>query len=66
MTALFNPDLDNSDSPDFIGQLLSDLLEAGFHLAPPQEKMVEEQDWVRLTQSQFAPIQIGKRIWVVA
>ena len=65
VTALFNPDLDNSDSPDFIGQLLSDLLEAGFHLAPPQEKMVEEQDWVRLTQSQFAPIQIGKRIWVV-
>ncbi|MFC5432011.1 50S ribosomal protein L11 methyltransferase [Paraburkholderia denitrificans] len=26
---------------------------------------VEEQDWVRLTQSQFAPIQIGERIWVV-
>jgi ribosomal protein L11 methyltransferase len=65
VTALFNPDLDNSDSPDFVGQLLSDLLEAGFHLTPPQEKIVEEQDWVRLTQSQFAPIQIGKRIWVV-
>jgi ribosomal protein L11 methyltransferase len=26
---------------------------------------VEEQDWVRLTQSQFDPIQIGQRIWVV-
>jgi ribosomal protein L11 methyltransferase len=26
---------------------------------------VAEQDWVRLTQSQFDPIQIGKRIWVV-
>ncbi|TKC90955.1 50S ribosomal protein L11 methyltransferase [Trinickia terrae] len=26
---------------------------------------VEEQDWVRLTQSQFEPIPIGKRIWVV-
>ena len=26
---------------------------------------VEEQDWVRLTQSQFEPIQIGQRIWVV-
>jgi ribosomal protein L11 methyltransferase len=26
---------------------------------------VEEQDWVRLTQSQFDPIPIGKRIWVV-
>ena len=26
---------------------------------------VAEQDWVRLTQSQFAPIHIGKNIWVV-
>jgi ribosomal protein L11 methyltransferase len=26
---------------------------------------VEEQDWVRLTQSQFDPIPIGQRIWVV-
>ncbi|CAB3804209.1 Ribosomal protein L11 methyltransferase [Paraburkholderia caffeinitolerans] len=26
---------------------------------------VEEQDWVRLTQSQFDPIQIGERVWVV-
>ena len=26
---------------------------------------VADQDWVRLTQSQFAPIHIGKRIWVV-
>ena len=26
---------------------------------------VEDQDWVRLTQSQFDPISIGKRIWVV-
>ncbi|WP_323121518.1 50S ribosomal protein L11 methyltransferase [Burkholderia alba] len=26
---------------------------------------VEEQDWVRLTQSQFEPIHIGEKIWVV-
>lgn len=26
---------------------------------------VADQDWVRLTQSQFAPIHIGKNIWVV-
>jgi ribosomal protein L11 methyltransferase len=26
---------------------------------------VAEQDWVRLTQSQFEPIHIGRRIWVV-
>lgn len=28
-------------------------------------RRVEEQDWVRLTQSQFDPIHIGKNIWVV-
>ncbi|UDG82197.1 Ribosomal protein L11 methyltransferase [Candidatus Vallotia cooleyia] len=26
---------------------------------------VQEQDWVKLTQSQFKPIHIGQRIWVV-
>lgn len=26
---------------------------------------VEEQDWVRLTQSQFDPIQISSRLWIV-
>jgi len=28
-------------------------------------RVVEEQDWVRLTQSQFDPIHIGQNIWVV-
>jgi len=28
-------------------------------------RKVAEQDWVRLTQSQFEPIHIGNRIWVV-
>ena len=34
---------------------------------PAQIRMdtIEETDWVRLTQSQFAPIHIGKNIWVV-
>lgn len=27
--------------------------------------MVEEQDWVRLTQSQFDPIKISQRLWIV-
>ena len=65
VTALFNPDIDASGSAEFIPELLVALKEAGFQLAHPQEKTVEEQDWVRLTQSQFAPIQIGERIWVV-
>ena len=65
VTALFNPALDDSASAQFIPELLASLKEAGFKLSVPQEKIVEEQDWVRLTQSQFAPIPIGKRIWVV-
>lgn len=28
-------------------------------------RCVADEDWVRLTQSQFAPIHIGKNIWVV-
>src|SRR5882757_2382841 len=30
-----------------------------------QTREIEDQDWVRLTQSQFDPIAIGERIWVV-
>jgi len=63
--ALFNPEIDDSGCAEFIPELLASLKEAGFQLSPPQERIVEEQDWVRLTQSQFAPIQIGERIWVV-
>jgi len=65
VTALFNPEIDDSGNANFVSQLLVSLKEAGFHLSPPEEKIVEDQDWVRLTQSQFAPIQIGERIWVV-
>ena len=65
VTALFNPEIDDSGTTNFIPKLLASLQEAGFNLSAPQEKVVEDQDWVRLTQSQFAPIQIGERIWVV-
>ena len=65
VTALFNPEIDQSDALDFISNLLASLKDLGFDISPPEERRVEEQDWVRLTQSQFAPIQIGKRIWVV-
>lgn len=38
----------------------------GLEAVPPFEtRDVADQDWVRLTQSQFEPIAIGKRIWVV-
>jgi ribosomal protein L11 methyltransferase len=41
------------------------LSEEGFQVNMPTELTVEEQDWVRLTQSQFDPIQVGQRLWVV-
>jgi len=65
VTALFNPEIDDSDLVTFTPELLASLKEAGFNLSIPEVKIVEEQDWVRLTQSQFNPIRIGERIWVV-
>jgi ribosomal protein L11 methyltransferase len=41
---------------------------AAINLAAPPSfsvRNVADEDWVRLTQSQFAPIHIGKNIWVV-
>lgn len=37
------------------------------HMPTPEHylRFVTDQDWVRLTQSQFEPMLIGKRIWVV-
>jgi ribosomal protein L11 methyltransferase len=46
-------------------EISSALTEAGFQINTPSERSVEEQDWVRLTQSQFEPIQVGQRLWVV-
>ncbi|HET6719317.1 MAG TPA: 50S ribosomal protein L11 methyltransferase, partial [Rhodocyclaceae bacterium] len=38
----------------------------GLKAAPPIDVVVvEEQDWVRLTQSQFDPIRISDRLWIV-
>ncbi|WP_338860620.1 50S ribosomal protein L11 methyltransferase [Mycetohabitans rhizoxinica] len=40
--------------------------EAGLPALPAfTARDVQEQDWVRLTQSQFEPIHVGQRIWVV-
>lgn len=59
VVALFNED---NLSTSEISQALS---EEGFRVGIPTERVVEEQDWVRLTQSQFDPIQVGQRLWVV-
>ena len=39
---------------------------AGFTVVPPYTtEQVAEQNWVQLTQSQFAPIRITDRLWIV-
>ena len=58
--ALFSDDQNRS-----IDNLMAELSEAGFAVIPPQEVLIEDQDWVRLTQSQFEPIQVGQNIWIV-
>src|SRR5208282_3394821 len=38
------------------------------NLDPAQDfevSRIEDQDWVRATQSQFKPVQISRRLWVV-
>jgi len=40
--------------------------EAGMSAVPPfQTQAVEDCDWVRITQSQFPPVRISERLWIV-
>lgn len=60
LSVLFDSDI---DIPAVLQQLQQ---EAGLASIPPcQIETVEEQDWVRLTQAQFDPIPISKRLWIV-
>jgi len=36
VTALFNPEIDHSDAPDFISNLLASLKDLGFDISPPR------------------------------
>jgi ribosomal protein L11 methyltransferase len=60
LSALFDPDTDVSAA---IGAAA---LAAGLATTPAfQSELLAEQDWVRLTQAQFDPIQISPRLWIV-
>lgn len=39
--------------------------DCGIETPPYEVVLLPEQDWVRLTQSQFDPIQISERLWVI-
>ncbi|MBS0423482.1 MAG: 50S ribosomal protein L11 methyltransferase [Proteobacteria bacterium] len=60
ISALFN---ENAD--------INKILRYVAHIAQSDQQLnyrterIEEQDWVRLTQSQFGPIQISPRLWIV-
>ena len=60
VTALFEPAGD-------LNQRVQNAAKAiGIAVPPaPTFEPVEEQDWVRLTQSQFDPIRINERLWIV-
>ncbi|GAB1719506.1 MAG: [LSU ribosomal protein L11P]-lysine N-methyltransferase [Nitrosospira sp.] len=60
MTALFGADAD-------IPAMMKAAIRAARLSDPPAyiTTSIEEQDWVRVTQSQFGPIQISSRLWIV-
>jgi ribosomal protein L11 methyltransferase len=58
--ALFDP------ADDLIGRIAAATVAAGIDDLPEIElDEVAEQDWVRLTQSQFDPIRVNDRLWIV-
>jgi ribosomal protein L11 methyltransferase len=60
IAALFEPDA------DIAAALLAASREAGLTEAPTYTiETVAEQNWVQLTQSQFEPIRVSERLWIV-
>lgn len=58
--ALFEPDTDVAK------MLAAAALEVGLSEAPAFAiEEIEEQNWVQLTQSQFDPIRVSERLWIV-
>ena len=59
VSALFDEDVD-------ISQIMADLAKkTGFNSLQYSTEIIEEQDWVRATQSQFDPIRITDNLWIV-
>lgn len=55
---------DGLDPQQLVAQACAD---TGFSISPDSWSLrdVPDADWVRLTQSQFPPIQVGERIWII-
>jgi len=54
-----------ADGADYAAVVAEAATACGISTPAYSLRPVAEQDWVRLTQSQFEPIHIGKNIWVV-
>ncbi|HRP98147.1 MAG TPA: 50S ribosomal protein L11 methyltransferase, partial [Rhodocyclaceae bacterium] len=53
----------DADVPALLGEATA---AAGFEAVPPyRQEAVAERNWVQLTQSQFDPIRITARLWIV-
>ncbi len=59
LTVLFPTELDPHAA------LVAAARELQLAMPPHETYTLDEQDWVRTTQAQFAPIRIGDRLWVV-
>lgn len=60
VVALFEPD---ADGPAMVAEAAAQI---GLGEVPACEvQTVEEQNWVQLTQSQFDPIRVSERLWIV-
>ncbi|MDA0236954.1 MAG: 50S ribosomal protein L11 methyltransferase [Proteobacteria bacterium] len=59
VVGLFDQDIDVTD----IISIVSDALQP-IQLPTPQVRLIDDQDWVRLTQQQFESIQITKRLQI--
>jgi len=56
---------DGEDFSHALADLMLDARNAGAELPLPETvRKVDDQDWVRATQAQFSPIQVG-RLWIV-
>lgn len=60
LTVLLDPDCDVAAMMQAVTQAAGLSVQPDYSIAD-----VQEQDWVRLTQSQFLPIQISQRLWIV-
>ena len=58
ITALFGGERD-------LARALERLVAAGRRLPPHEAYPVADRDWVRATQTQFGPIRIAERMWIV-